>query len=70
VHTAAEDANTWFPLAQLRRCAAAGRIGEIARRFHGMPTNRSHRTTLDKDCPELLARCREDGVEAAILVAS
>jgi len=69
-HTTAEDRNTWFPLPQLRRCAAAGLIGEVAPRFHGMPTNRSHRTTLEKDCPELLARCRTDGVEAAVLVAN
>jgi D-proline reductase (dithiol) PrdB len=70
VHTTAEDSNTWFPLPQLRRCAATGRIGEIAPRFHGAPTNRSHRTTLDKDCPELLARCRADGTDAAVLVAN
>jgi hypothetical protein len=69
-HTTAEDRNTWFPLPQLRRCAAAGPIGEVARRFHGMPTNRSHRSTLEKDCPELLARCREDRVDAAVLVAN
>src|SRR6266404_6160932 len=69
-HTTGEDSNTWFPLAQLRRCAAAGLIGEVARHFHGMPTNRSHRTTLERDCRELLARCRADGVEAAILVAN
>jgi D-proline reductase (dithiol) PrdB len=69
-HTTAEDSNTWFPLPQLRRCAAAGRIGEVAPRFHGAPTNRSHRTTLEQDCPELLARCRADGTEAAILVAN
>jgi len=69
-HTTAEDRNTWFPLPQLRRCAAVGLIGEVAPRFHGMPTNRSHRTTLEKDCAELLARCRADGVEAAILVAN
>ena len=69
-HTTAEDSNTWFPLPQLRRCAAAGRIGEVAPRFHGAPTNRSHRTTLEQDCPELLARCRADGADAAILVAN
>ena len=70
VHTTAEDSNTWFPLPQLRRCAATGRIGEVAPRFHGAPTNRSHRTTLDKDCPELLARCRADGADTAVLVAN
>ncbi len=69
-HTTAEDQNTWFPLPELRRCAAAGRIGEAAPRFHGMPTNRSHRITLDRDCPELLARCREDRIDAAVLVAN
>lgn len=69
-HTTAEDAGTWFPLAALRRAAAAGRIGAVAPRFHGAPTNRSHRTTLDIDGPEIVARCRADGVDAAILVAN
>ncbi len=67
VHTTAEDPNSWFPLAQLRRLAAAGRI-ELAPRFHGLPTNRSQRATIERDCPELLARCREDVVDAAVLV--
>jgi hypothetical protein len=70
VHTSAEDGNTWFPLPELRRCAAKGRIGEVAPRFHGAPTNRSHRTTIERDCPELLARCRADRADAAILVAN
>ena len=69
IHTTAEDINSWFPLPALRRAAAAGRIGEIAPRFHGAPTNRSHRTTLDVDSPELLRRIREDRADAAILVA-
>ena len=54
----------------LRRAAAAGRIGAIAPRFHGAPTNRSHRTTLEVDGPEIVARCRADGADAAILVAN
>jgi D-proline reductase (dithiol) PrdB len=57
-------------LPQLRRAAAAGRIREVAPRFHGAPTNRSHRTTLEQDCPELLARCRDDGADIAVLVAN
>ena len=68
-HTTAEDGNTWFPLPQLRRAAAAGRIAEVAPRFHGAPTNRSHRTTIETDRAELLARCREDKVDAVILCA-
>ncbi|HTZ35177.1 MAG TPA: hypothetical protein VMB84_04065 [Stellaceae bacterium] len=66
-HTSAADPNTWFPLPALRRAAAAGRIA-LAHRFHGLPTNRSQHTTLDQDCPDLLARLREDEAEAAILV--
>ena len=67
-HTTAADGKTWFPLPALRRMAARGRIGEVAPRFHGAPTNRSHRVTLEQDCPELLARCREDKIDAAIIV--
>jgi D-proline reductase (dithiol) PrdB len=69
-HTTAEDPGTYFPLAALRRAAAAGRIGPIAPRFHGAPTNRSQRTTLEVDAPEILARCRADAADAAILVAN
>ena len=68
-HTTAEDSNTWFPLPALRLLAESGRIGEIAPRFHGAPTDRSHRATLRRDCPELLKRVREDKVDAVILVA-
>ncbi len=68
-HTTADDSNTWFPLPALRRLAEAGRIGEVAPRFHGAPTDRSHRATLHRDCPELLTRVREDKVDAVVLVA-
>jgi D-proline reductase (dithiol) PrdB len=69
-HTTAEDAATWFPLAALRRAAAAGRIGAVAPRFHGAPTNRSQRTTLAVDGAEIVARCRDDDVDVAVLVAN
>ena len=67
-HTTATDSNSWFPLPALHRFAASGRIGEVAPRFFGAPTNRSHRVTTETDAPEILARCRADGVDAAILV--
>jgi glycine/betaine/sarcosine/D-proline reductase family selenoprotein B len=67
-HTTAEDSGTWFPLPELRRCAAEGRIGSVAPRFHGAPTNRSQRATIEQDGPEILARCKADAVDAAILV--
>lgn len=67
-HTSAKDSNTWFPLAQLRRLAAEGKIGSLAPRFFGAPTNRSHRVTMETDAPEILARCKADEVDAAVLV--
>jgi hypothetical protein len=67
-HTTAEDPGSYFPLAELRRAAARGRIGSVAPRFHGLPTNRSYRVTLEVDCPEIVERCRADGVDAAVLV--
>lgn len=67
-HTTATDPGTWFPLPALRRAAASGRIGQVAPRFFGAPTNRSHRVTIDTDAPEILRRCREDGVDVAIVV--
>jgi D-proline reductase (dithiol) PrdB len=69
-HTTAEDPGTYFPLPELRRAAERGRIAEVAPRFFGLPTNRSHRTTLEVDCPEVLAGCKADGVDAALLVAN
>jgi hypothetical protein len=68
IHTSAEDSRTWFPLPQLLRLASEKRIGEAAPRFFGAPTNRSHRVTIETDAPEILARCKADGVDAAVLV--
>lgn len=70
VNTVPEDINAYFPMARLREAVAAGRIGSLAPRFHGAPTNRSHRVTIETDAPELLRRCREDAVDAVVLVPS
>lgn len=67
-HTSAVDPGCWFPLPALREAAARGLIGELAPRFHGAPTNRSHRATLQVDGPEIVARCQADGVDAVLLV--
>ncbi|WP_213742096.1 glycine/sarcosine/betaine reductase selenoprotein B family protein [Bradyrhizobium sp. dw_411] len=68
VHTTADDSGTWFPLPQMLRLAREGKIREVAPRFFGAPTNRSQRVTIETDAPEILARCRADGVDAAVLV--
>jgi hypothetical protein len=67
-HTTAEDSGTYFPLPALRDLAPSDRIGSLAPRFHGLPTNRSRRRTLEVDCAEIVARCKADAVDAAILV--
>lgn len=66
-HTSATDSGTWFPLPELFKAASSGRIGEVAPRFFGAPTNRSHRVTIDVDAPEILARCLADKVDVVPL---
>ena len=68
VHTSADDPATWFPLARLQAAVKAGRLGALTPRFHGAPTNRSQRVTVQTDAPEILRRCREDGADVALLV--
>lgn len=69
-HTSMEDSGSWFPLPALRQAAARGRVGRVAARFHGAPTNRSQRRTIEVDAPEIVARCRADRVDVALLVAN
>jgi len=70
LHTTAADLHTFFPLARLTEAAVAGQIGRVAARFHGVPTNRSQRVTIEADCPEVLRRCQEDQADVAVLVAN
>ena len=63
-----DDSNTWFPLPALRRAVSRGDLGALTPRFHGVPTNRSQRHTLEVDAPEVLRRCQEDGADVALLV--
>jgi D-proline reductase (dithiol) PrdB len=69
-HTTAADINTYLPLSRLRDAVTASRIGSLAARLHGAPTNRSHRVTMQTDAVELLRRCQEDAIDAAVLVPS
>lgn len=66
--THTRDVESFLPLARLAELAAEGRIGSLAPRFHGVPTDYSQRRTTEQDAPEVLARCREDGVDVALLV--
>jgi hypothetical protein len=63
------DRETYLPIDAVRALVSAGVVGGLAQRFHGAPTDYSHSKTLEHDAPELLARLREDGADAALLTA-
>ena len=66
--THTDDLGSYFPLDVLRQLVSEGRLGAVAERCHGVPTEYSHRRTLENDAPEVLQRCREDRVDVALLV--
>lgn len=66
--THTNDVSSFLPLTQLKQCEEEGLIGELAERFHSIPTEYSQRNTLENDAPEILARCQQDAVDVAILV--
>lgn len=69
-HTRADDLSTYFPLSALRRAAHQGWIGDVASRFHSLPTNRSNRISTAIDAPKIVSRVRAEKAKAAILVAN
>ena len=56
--------------ARTKEAAADGRIGELNDRFYGVPTLRSQRLTMEREAPQVLEMCRQDGIEVAVLVAT
>ncbi len=67
-NTHTDDVESFVPLAALRSLIGDGRIGSLAKRFHGVPTDYSQRRTLEQDAPEITARCHEEAVDIALLV--
>ena len=67
--THTDDRETFLPIDAMKRLVAAGFVGALAPRFHGAPTDYSHRKTSEHDAPEILKRLREDGVDAVLLAA-
>jgi hypothetical protein len=66
--THTNDIASFLPLEQLEILAAEGFIGSVSPRFHCLPTEFRQKTTLEKDAPEILARCKKDKADLAILV--
>lgn len=67
--THTEDRESYLPIETASALAREGRFANLASRFHGVPTEYSQRKTLSEDAPEVLARLRADGADAALLCA-
>lgn len=67
-NTHTEDVGSFLPITRIREYVEQGRLGSIAPRYHGVPTDYSQRATREKDAPQILERCLEDGVDIALLV--
>jgi len=67
--THTDDRESFLPVDAANRLVAEGMIAGLTERFHGAPTDYSHRKTNEHDAPEMLRRLREDGADAALLSA-
>ena len=66
--THTRDPETFLPIEACRYWIESGALGGLTERFHGVPTEYSKRRTIEQDAPDILARLREDGADAALLV--
>ncbi|MBI3372783.1 MAG: hypothetical protein HY017_13640 [Betaproteobacteria bacterium] len=67
--THTEDRESFMPIEAVAGWVREGLIGGLAARFHGAPTVYSQSRTIEVNAPEILARLREDGADAALLSA-
>jgi D-proline reductase (dithiol) PrdB len=65
--THTEDRASFLPIEAASELATEGIFKGLTARFHGVPTEYSQRKTIAEDAPEILARVREDGADAAVL---
>ncbi len=65
--THTDDVETFLPIQRLRELEADGRIGRLADRFYGVPTEYSQRRT-GLDCERIERWCREDDVDVVLLI--
>ena len=67
--THTRDVESFLPLNHLAQAARDGRIGSVSPRFYGVPTEYSQGRTQREDAPAVLAMCREDQVDVALIAA-
>jgi hypothetical protein len=66
--TSLDDVNAFFPITRLQEKVAEGRIGSLGQNAIALFNAYSQRRTREVDAPEVLALCRADAVDAALLV--
>lgn len=66
--THTKDLASFLPIEQLKCLVEQRLIGDLAPRFHCVPTEYSQRNTVSIDAPEILNRCQQDQVDIALLV--
>ncbi len=68
IRAAVSDSNTVFPLVRLRELAFGGFIGELAPNFYSFVGACSQLQLIKNCAPEWLARFKQEGVDALLLV--
>src|SRR5581483_3634022 len=66
--THTNDRASFLPIEAASELAREGIFKGLTARFHGVPTEYSQRKTRTEDAPEILARVRQDGADAAMLM--
>ncbi|MEM9682059.1 MAG: hypothetical protein AAF942_02230 [Pseudomonadota bacterium] len=63
-----DDVNAFFPITRLREQVEEGRVGGMTDNAIALYNAYSQRRTREVDAPDVLARCRNDGVDIALMV--
>jgi len=63
-----DDVNAFYPIDRLREAVADGRIGSMPARVYGAYNNYSQRKVLGQEAPKALNFCRQDELDAIIMV--
>jgi hypothetical protein len=65
--THTRDVGSFLPVEVASELAEEGLFAGLAPHFQGVPTDYSQRKTCEQDAPQVLARLRDDGADAALL---
>lgn len=64
-----DDRETFLPVNAAELLVQDGVFAGLTKHFHGVPTEYSHRKTIERDAPEILQRLRAEKADAAVLIA-